>query len=283
MTIMLPKVDFAFKLLFGDQRSKNILTDFLKAVLPDLAQEEFEEVSIVDPHLKREFSGDKLEILDVKVRTASGKSIDIEIQISDMPEMRSRISYYLSNMITEQIGTGGHYSELKQAISIVITDYDFIPETRRCHTVFRMLEKDEYFPFNELMEINVLNLERLPADEDSKLMDWLRFLKAEQEEEFKMLAEKNPVINEAYCKLQAMSEDEANRMIYEARLKAQRDDYSRMQGARREGREDIILQMAEHGMTAKDIAAITRLSEQEIGAVLKGAGHGQGIRCPHKE
>jgi hypothetical protein len=73
------------------RRSKNILADFLKAVLPGLAEEEFEELTIVDPHLKREFSGDKLEILDVKLRTAAGKSIDIEIQISDLPEMRSRI------------------------------------------------------------------------------------------------------------------------------------------------------------------------------------------------
>jgi predicted transposase/invertase (TIGR01784 family) len=46
---------------------------------------------------------------------------------------------------------------------------------------------------------------------------------------------KNPVIKEAYCKLQVMSNDEANRMIYEARLKAQRDEYSRLQGAIREG------------------------------------------------
>jgi predicted transposase/invertase (TIGR01784 family) len=180
-------------------------------------------------------------------------------------------------MITEQIGMSGHYNDLKQAISIVITDYDFIPESKRCHTVFRMLEKEEHFPFNGLMEINVLNLERLPADEDSRLMDWLRFLKAEREEEFKMLAEKNPIINEAYCKLQAMSEDEANRMIYEARLKARRDEYSRIQGARREGREEgeakatkkIILEMDKNGMAIKDIAAITRLSEQEVNSILK--------------
>ncbi|MDR3123177.1 MAG: Rpn family recombination-promoting nuclease/putative transposase [Treponema sp.] len=71
MTLMLPKVDIAFKLLFGDERSKNILTDFLKAVLPDLAEEEFEELTIVDPHLKREFIDDKLEILDVKARAAN--------------------------------------------------------------------------------------------------------------------------------------------------------------------------------------------------------------------
>jgi predicted transposase/invertase (TIGR01784 family) len=133
MDIMLPKIDFAFKLLFGDRRSKNILADFLKAVLPTLAAEEFEELTIADPHLKREFNDDKLEILDVKLRTAAGKSI--EIQISDLPEMRSRISYYQSNMITEQIGRGGHYSDLKQAITIIIADYDIIPETGRYRAV----------------------------------------------------------------------------------------------------------------------------------------------------
>ncbi|MDR2663324.1 MAG: Rpn family recombination-promoting nuclease/putative transposase, partial [Treponema sp.] len=61
MTLMLPKVDVAFKLLFGDERSKDILADFLKAALPDLADEEFEELTIADPHLKREFIDDKLE------------------------------------------------------------------------------------------------------------------------------------------------------------------------------------------------------------------------------
>jgi predicted transposase/invertase (TIGR01784 family) len=156
-----------------------------------------------------------------------------------------------------------------------------------------MLEREEHFPFNGLMEIDVLNLARLPAEGEGKLMDWLRFLKAETEEEIKMIAAKDPIINEAYCKLQEMSEDEANRMIYDARLKAQRDDYSRMQGARREGLEEgrreglvegeakglregraeatrkIILEMGKSGMGAKDIAAITHLSEQEVGGILK--------------
>jgi predicted transposase/invertase (TIGR01784 family) len=268
---MLPKVDVAFKLLFGDERSKNILADFLKAALPELASEEFEELTIVDPHLKREFPNDKLEILDVKLRTAGGKSIDIDIQVSAIPEMRSRITYYLCNMITEQIGMGGHYGELKRAISIVITDYDFIPESSRCHTVYRMLETEEHFPFNDLMEIHALNLERLPTEGEGGLLDWLRFLKAETEEEFKMLAEKNPMIEEAYCKLQVMSEDEANRMIYEARLKAQRDEYSRIQGAlregRQEGRQEIARNLKALAVPVEKIAQATGLSVAEIAAL----------------
>lgn len=109
--------------------------------------------------------------------------------------MRSRISHYLSNLITEQIGSGGHYSDLKQAIIIVITDYDFIPESKKCHTAFGMNEKEEHFPFNDLMEIHVLNLPRLAEVEEGELSDWLKFLKAESEEEFKMLAMRNPVMS----------------------------------------------------------------------------------------
>jgi predicted transposase/invertase (TIGR01784 family) len=103
MTLMLLKVDIAFKLLFGDERSKNILADLLKAIIPEPAEEEFEELTIVNPQLKREFNGDKLEILDVKVRAAGGKVFDIEIQVSDIPEMRSRISYYRLGILVEQI------------------------------------------------------------------------------------------------------------------------------------------------------------------------------------
>jgi predicted transposase/invertase (TIGR01784 family) len=35
------------------------------------------------------------------------------------------------------------------------------------------------------------------------------------------------------------------------------------------GRQEIVLRMAEHGMTGKDIASVTRLSEQEVNDILK--------------
>jgi hypothetical protein len=68
--------------------------------------------------------------------------------------MRSRISYYLANMITEQIGRGGHYSDLKPVVCIIITDYDFIPETSRCHTAYRMLETEELLKMESLSKGN---------------------------------------------------------------------------------------------------------------------------------
>jgi predicted transposase/invertase (TIGR01784 family) len=67
-----------FKMIFGDSRDIGILTDFLQAAL-DLPAEDYEEVTLVDPHLARESPDDKMGVLDVKVKTRSGKLIDVEI------------------------------------------------------------------------------------------------------------------------------------------------------------------------------------------------------------
>ncbi|MDR1029849.1 MAG: Rpn family recombination-promoting nuclease/putative transposase, partial [Treponema sp.] len=90
--------------------------------------------------------------------------------------------------------------------------------------------------------------------------------KAEREEEFTMLARKNPMIREAYSKLQVMSEDEATRMLYEARLKAQRDDYSRMQGAHQEGHREGL----EEGV--KKVARNLKAIGMPIGQIVQATG-----------
>ena len=46
------KSDVVFKLLFGDERNADLLTDLLKAVL-DLPADEYDEIIIADPHLLR--------------------------------------------------------------------------------------------------------------------------------------------------------------------------------------------------------------------------------------
>jgi predicted transposase/invertase (TIGR01784 family) len=72
-----------------------------------------------------------------------------------------------------------------------------------------------------------------------------------------------------------MSEDEANRMLYEARLKAWRDEQSRLQGARNEGqtegRQEKAIEIARNfkqlGIPIEQIAQATGLSAGEIAAL----------------
>jgi predicted transposase/invertase (TIGR01784 family) len=232
------------------------LKDFLKAVL-GLPDSEFEKITIVDPHLRQEGPADKLGILDVKVETASGSKLAIEIQVKNVREMRPRICYYLANMLTDQLGPKAKYTELKRAICIVITDFSLVTESEKCHTTFQMREVGEHFPFSDLLEIDVLDLTKTSSEKNKNLANWLNFIRAEREEEFEMAAQASPVIQEAYTYLRELSADEEARLLYEARLKAQRDEWSRLDEALEKGEAKGRAEGEAHGL-AKGKAEVAR-------------------------
>jgi predicted transposase/invertase (TIGR01784 family) len=150
-SILSPKSDYIFKLIFGDERNIDLLMSFLQAVL-DLPATEYEEITIIDPHLKRERVNDKLGIIDVKLRTRSGKIIDIEIQVADTPDFRERIVLYNSKMVTGQVGRGDEYAAIKRVISIALTDFVLLPEEAAYHNVYRLLNTKTHIPFPDLVE-----------------------------------------------------------------------------------------------------------------------------------
>jgi thymidylate synthase len=81
--------------------------------------------------------------------------------------------------------------------------------------------------FTDLLEINVLELSKLPAEPDgTALWNWGRFLKCESEEEFAMIAEKDPEVKEAVATLMELSEDERNQMLADARFMKEWDEWA---------------------------------------------------------
>ena len=121
------KSDFVFKLIFGDQRNADILAAFLKSVL-DIPDAEYDRLTIVDPHIKKESGDDKYGILDVKVHTVSESVIHVEIQLRVHSDMEARTIYSQSKLVTEQMSSGENWSIIKRVITIVITEDIFVPE-----------------------------------------------------------------------------------------------------------------------------------------------------------
>jgi len=192
--ILLPKVDVIFKLLFGDKRNEEILIDFLNSVL-DLPDGEYESISLDDTHLKREDMDDKLGIVDVRLTTTSGKIIHIEIQILEQDDFPERVTYYNAKMLVSQLRSGDDY-KFRKTISIAIADFDMV-DSPKYHHKFRWNDNDDV-NFTDVAEINTLELQKIPVQSDNtKKYDWLQFLKAEREEEFDMLAERNSAVNKA--------------------------------------------------------------------------------------
>ena len=235
--------DFVFKLVLGDPNNSDILADFLSGVIK-LSPEDFEDICLVDPHLRREDEHDKLSILDVKVKTKTGKTIDIEIQVCNQTWLRERLVYYLSKMITGQVSSGESYHKIKKAVIIIITDFSFIKDSPRCHNRYQLRDETGTSLLSDVMEINTLELPKARKagggmgggiDPNSKLAEWLTVFNAKSEEELMAVAEKNPKINKVRGILVKLSEDERTRMLAESRQMAEWDREAYILTAQMEG------------------------------------------------
>ena len=263
--IMSPKVDFVFKLIFGDEKNKDVLIAFLSAALR-LPKEEFEEIELINTELLREFKEDKKGILDIRVKTMSGKHIDIEIQILPTEFMAERTLFYWSKMYNGQIAAGDTYDKLKKCITINIVDFERIP-VDKIHTKFHILEDETGYKLTDVLEIHFLELPKLAKqqtlkDVDDPIMEWLKFIDANSKEGMEMLANKNENIKTAYEILRKVSKSKEARMAYEARQAEIMDQLTREKSAReeglKEGREEKAFEIAKNliGLLDDDTIAI---------------------------
>jgi len=217
------KNDAVFKMFFADERNQEFLIGFLKSVLK-LPDDDFNKILIADPHLLREHEGDKMGVIDVKLRTKSGKVIHIEIQLKITPEIHGRIAYYSAKLITEQLGKSDSYSEINQVICIIITNETLVRKSSKYHHRFTFYDFDAKIELNGIIEIHTLELQKLPEWTDGTLLyDWAKFIDAETKEELKMVADRNPEVEKAVVKLMELSADEKARYIADLREKERRD------------------------------------------------------------
>ena len=266
--ILLPKVDVIFKLLFGDKRNIEILIDFLKSVL-NISEDEYEKITIEDTHLKRETVDDKLGIVDVKLTTKTGKIIHIEIQIAKETGLPKRITYYNAKMLVTQLKSSEDYWNLEKVITIAIADFNFIKDSDDYHHVFELREKFKGIRLTDIIEINTLELQKIPEQSDSTAKyDWLQFLKSEREEDFNMIAEKRPAIKKAVVELKRLSQDEEAQKLYEAREKAIRDESSRTKTAINKAvkarNHEVATNLIKMGLTNDQIAEAVEMTADEI-------------------
>jgi predicted transposase/invertase (TIGR01784 family) len=283
-SILPPTNDWVFKLLFGDERHKNNTIALLKSFL-DLPDEEF-DISFMDTVLKPEAGEDKTGIVDVKVKTASGKVVDVEIQVNPFPYLEQRISFYKSKLIVEQIKEGERYDVIRQVICVCILDYMLFPEAKEYLNRFRFYNPENGLCFKGIPEeIYTMELPKVPPESDGRAVwDWMQFLRGKRKEEFEMAAERNGEVRGAVDMLYRLSEDPEVRARMEYREKARRDHATLLHAAIQEGetrgeargkvlgkalgeafsRAEIAGNMKKRGRSVDQIMEDTGLSAEEI-------------------
>ena len=253
-----------FRLFFADERNKEELIGFLKSVL-HLPDDDYNVIEIVDPHLLRDFDGDKLGIIDVKLKTKSGKIIHIEIQLKVSPELKGRIIFYGSKLITEQIGSGDDFNTINKVISIIITDEELIVDSSKYRHRFTFYDREADIELSDLIEIHTLELHKLPKDTDGTLLyDWASFIDAESEEELNMIAERNPQIGKAVVKYRELTADERARDLYERRQRMQMDVNAQKRWAVKQREFEFAKSLLEMDMPIDKIIKATGLTREEV-------------------
>ena len=218
-----PKVDFAFKWVFGNARNEALLVHLLNAIL--LLKSPMLRAQVLNPFNEKEFETDKLSVLDLKVEDQLGRRFNIEIQLLIVPFFRERILYYWANMLREQIREGDDYGTLKPVISICLVNQVMFPDVDDYHSIFNLMDARTGACFSEHIQVHVIEFPKFQQPVDT-LVDavekWVYLLRnaAELNPDDVPTVLNEPIYQQAIQEWEMLTKDDIERERYASRMKA---------------------------------------------------------------
>ena len=170
-----PRVDIAFKKIFGVKENKDLLMLLINSIVSK--EDQVANITLLNPYNPKNFKKDKLSILDIKAQGADGKRFNIEIQISDEADYNKRALYYWAKLYTEQLKEAEDYGQLSKAIGIHILNFTSIPESDKYHNVFHVIEKDNGAHYFKDLELHTIELKKFADTVSNQLSDVVATIK----------------------------------------------------------------------------------------------------------
>ena len=230
MTQITPRVDIAFKKIFGVEENKDLLIALINSIVSE--DDQVEEITLLNPYNAKNFKQDKLSILDIKAQGRDGKRFNIQILICDEADYNKRALYYWAKLYTEQLKEADDYGSLTKAIGIHILNFTSLPESDKYHNVFHITEKDNGLNYFKDLELHTIELKKFTSSVSNELHDlvaniktsldiWVAFLTKHNLFDKEHLPEnlKNSGLKKALDVLEVMNFSEDEREGYEDHLK----------------------------------------------------------------
>ena len=270
--------DYVFKSFFGDERNSNLLLKFLNSIL----DVHVSSIELVDPRLEYTHAKDKGSVMDVRVRTAEGEQINIEMQMSNHESFPERMLIYWAKMYGSQGKKGRIYSKLRKAIQIIITDFNLLQE-EGYHNVFKISNQKSSSILSDHLEIHVLELPKLSIEnimKTTELEKWLLFLKSDEKTK-EALAMESTTMKEAFEEIERLSQNPETRRIADFREQELLDMLQREEDARKDGIElgierekrETVISLYTDGMSAEKIAKHVRLPPENVMDIINSIEH----------
>lgn len=270
-----PRVDLAFKKIFGVEENKDLLISLINSIVTK--EDQVKEVTLLNPYNPKSFLNDKLSVLDIKAKGESGKMFNIEIQVTDEANYDKRALYYWAKLYVGQLKEGSRYSELNKTIGIHILNFTGITNIDKYHNIFRLKEDETGLKYFEDIELHTIELNKFADNIKEELSDivkkvknaldiWVAFLtRNDLLNKDKLPKELNSKeLKKALNVLEVINLSDEEREEYENRLNWLRIEASAVKKMEEKTIEKIAKKMLIKKRPIEEIMEFTELSLKEI-------------------
>lgn len=255
-----PKNDFVFKKLFGNEKNKDLLIDFINNVLPD---KHVKEIEYIPTNLEPDIRIKKQSILDVLCTDENNSKYIIEMQNAKEKGFEKRAVYYASKTYATQMDKGGKYADLKEVIFIAITDFVMFPDKKGYISTHNIRDtktnehdlKDFSFAFLELPKFD-------KHDGIKGIDEWCDLFKNAKYR--KSVDTDSPIMQKAYKTLEMSNWSEQDLLDYQAYEKILLDNQAREDQVRDEKAIEIAKEMLKDEEPIEKIIKYTKLTADQI-------------------
>lgn len=235
-----PTVDFAFKRLFGRLGYESLARHFLNALL-ESNEPAVTELRLLSPQLERQRKEGKHSVVDLLFADQAGRRFNLEVQSSSPKSLTARLLYYLGRILCEQLSAGVQYSQLRPAIGICVLKFPLKPDTGGLHDRYGWMGRDSR-KLADLQELHTVDLSKLRTPfhavaRMNAVEQWAYFLKWAHRMTDETIARvlPDPIFRQALEVLNMIQKTPEELWLYEAELKASRDEWMRLEDAHQDG------------------------------------------------
>jgi predicted transposase/invertase (TIGR01784 family) len=279
-----PFTDFGFKKLFGEEATKDLLLDFLNAVL-----HEEEGIITTLEFSKNEHLGkmeiDRKVVFDIYCTNESGEKFIVEMQKARQTHFKDRSLYYATFPIQEQANAGEWNFQLKAVYSISILDFllEEKAKTKKYFHKIKLIDVETNKVFSNKLTFVYIEMPKFEKPQEeltNRFEKWLFLLKHLPRLQSLPIKMQEKIFKKVMNVAELAKLNREDRAAYEHSLKNYRDlqnvkDTYFLEGileGEKRGKIEAALNARKQGLPIDVIMAITQLSEAELKKIFEENG-----------
>lgn len=267
-----PFTDVGFKRIFGQEINKDLLLDFLNALLE--GERQVKSITLLDKEQIPLYEDDRGLTYDVYCTDENGEQFIVEMQNQNHLNFKDRTVYYLSQAIARQGYKGAQWKYgLKAVVYGVFFLNFYLPDANhhKLRTDILLADRSTQEVFSDKLRFIFIELPSFVKEEDECVNDferWIYVLKNMDTLQRLPFQARKSVFQklEEVVTLASLSKDEREK--YDESLKVLRDRISELAYAEQKGVEkgklEVAMNLKQAGYAPETIARLTGLSLEVV-------------------